>query len=89
MEVDECLGAVEPRVTDEMNEFLLREFTVGEVEIALNQMHPLKSPGPDGFVACFYQSAWNTVKEEVCCTVLGFLNQDLFDSALNFPHILL
>jgi hypothetical protein len=35
VEVDKCLDTVEPRVTKEMNEFLLREFTVGEVEIAL------------------------------------------------------
>jgi hypothetical protein len=89
VEVDECLYAVEPRVTKEMNEFLLREFTVGEVEIALTQMHLLKSPGLDGFATCFYQSAWNTMKEEVCSVVLGFLNQDLFDSALNSKHIAL
>jgi hypothetical protein len=29
------------------------------------------------------------VKEEVCSAVLGFLNQDLFDSALNSTHIAL
>jgi hypothetical protein len=72
-----------------MNATLLKEFTSSEVEAALNQMHPLKSPGPDGFSACFYQCAWNTVKAEVCQTVLGFLNHDLFDVGINATHIAL
>lgn len=55
--VDVCLDGLEAYVTDEMNSKLLKEFTAGEVELALNQMHPLKSPGPDGFAACFYQKS--------------------------------
>jgi hypothetical protein len=87
--IAECLEAVEPRVTEEMNTMLLQEFTVGEIEVALHQMHPLKSPGPDGFAACFYQSAWPTVKEEVCRAVLGFLNDGSFDAELNSTYIAL
>jgi exonuclease III len=52
---EECLASLEPRVTPEMNVALLAEFTMEEVDCALSQMHPLKSPGPDGFSACFYQ----------------------------------
>ena len=34
-------------VTEEMNRELLLEFTKNEVQVALNQMAPLKAPGPD------------------------------------------
>jgi hypothetical protein len=78
-----CVDVLENRVTDAMNATLLKEFTSSEVEVALNQMHPLKSPGPDGFSACFYQRAWHIVKVEVCKTVLDFLNHGLFDGDIN------
>jgi hypothetical protein len=87
--VDECVAGLEARVTGEMNANLLREFTAQEVEAALKQMHPLKSPGPDGFSACFYQKSWNTVQQEVCQAVLGFLNHDVFEDDINVTHIAL
>lgn len=34
--VDECLAYLEARVIDDMNSKLLKEFTVGEVEVALS-----------------------------------------------------
>ncbi|KAF5452148.1 hypothetical protein F2P56_027178 [Juglans regia] len=48
-EITNCLKNVEPRVSNEMNVNLTRSFTRLEVEDAINQMAPLKSPGPDGF----------------------------------------
>lgn len=40
----------------EMNEKLLREFTRDEMECAVQQISPLKSPRPNGYGACFSQS---------------------------------
>jgi hypothetical protein len=56
-DVEESLCFVEHHVTADMNSMLLREYTTEKVELALSQMHPLKSPGPDDFAACFYQKS--------------------------------
>lgn len=45
--------AIERRVTDEMNNSLLKEFQPDEVWQALHQMHPTKSLGPDGMPPLF------------------------------------
>jgi hypothetical protein len=36
-------------------------------------MAPLKSPGPNGFPACFYQDQWETMGPEVCDAILNFV----------------
>jgi hypothetical protein len=85
----DCLESLDSRVTPEMNGALLKTFTTLEVDAALGQMHPLKSPGPDGFSACFYQKTWSTIRSEVCTAVLAFLNLGMFDPSLNTTHIVL
>jgi hypothetical protein len=66
-----------------MNGWLLHRFEAKEVDVALSQMGPLKSLGPDGFAACFYQNAWDTVWREVCRAVLDFLNGGTFNADIN------
>lgn len=41
------INALDTKVTPEMNVDLCHAFTPEEVKIALFQMHPYKSPGPD------------------------------------------
>lgn len=62
-----------------MNEALLRLYTKEEVKEAQVQMVPLKSPGPDGFNASFFQSYKHIVGEEVSSVALKFLNNGIFD----------
>jgi hypothetical protein len=87
--VDECLMGLDVRVTEEMNGDLLKTFSMVEVDAALKQIHPLKSPGPDGMSACFYQNAWSTVRNEVCMAILEFLNGGNFDASINETYITL
>jgi hypothetical protein len=87
--VEECLLGLETRVTDVMNGDLLKTFNMVEVDVALQQMHPLKSPGPDGMSACFYQTAWPTVRHEVGSAVLDFLNGGSFEATINATYIAL
>ena len=80
---------LECRVTEEMNRNLLKVFTFAEVDIALSQMHPLKSLGPDGMSAVFYQHFWALVRNEVCNAVLDYLNNGIFDTSINDTFITL
>ena len=51
----EVTTTIPTRVTNEMNQDLIREFTKEEVEDALKQMHPTKALGLDGMSAIFFQ----------------------------------
>jgi hypothetical protein len=80
---------MENRVTIEMNQVLGSAFTEREVDEALKQMQPMKSPGPNGFSAGFFQQSWPIIRGEICKTVLDFLNNGIFDCALNETYIAL
>lgn len=86
---EEFLEGLPTCVTEAMNEGLICRFDILEVDQALAQMHPLKSSGPDGFSACFYQHSWSTVHNDVCQAILDFLNNGNFDAAINVTHIAL
>ncbi|XP_062152877.1 uncharacterized protein LOC133861169 [Alnus glutinosa] len=87
--IEGCLNSIECRVSNSMNQRLLRPFTEDEVRFALFQMHPLKSPGPDDFSADFYQKSWEVVRKEVSRAVLNVLNGGSFDAGLNSTNICL
>ena len=71
---DEILAQIPQVVTDEMNNDLMVEFQKEEIEIALKQMAPLKSPGPNGMLPIFYQHYWSLVGNDVVDDILYFLN---------------
>jgi hypothetical protein len=87
--VEKCLVGMESRITDEMNEHLLQPCTPEEVSQALQQMGPLKAPGPDGFSADFYQQNWGTVGDEVCRAISKFISIGVMDLEINATHIVL
>lgn len=87
--IEQCASKVPSWVNSEMKQALLSSFTKEEVKEVLFQLAPLKSLGPVGFSACFYQSCWHVVGEEVCTTVLSFLNDFVFDDHINSTYIVL
>ncbi|KAL0456414.1 UNVERIFIED_CONTAM: LINE-1 retrotransposable element O protein [Sesamum latifolium] len=87
--MEEAVGCLEQRVTPAMNKALNQPFTSEEIMCALKQMHPLKSPGPDGMSPIFYQKYWSIVGPEVSSLLLSFLNNEWYDSLLNFTNIVL
>ena len=87
--MEECLNAVECMVTDDMREFLSTEFTAEEVKVALFQMGPTKSLGPDGMNALSYQKFCHVVGESVVIAVLDFLNNGNMLPNINHTNIVL
>jgi hypothetical protein len=86
---DECITSVQARVLPIMNDMLTEAFSLEEVDQALAQMHPLKSPGPDGFGVCFYQKHWAVVGDVVRKSVLDFLDYEIFYPGINQTFITL
>jgi hypothetical protein len=89
VEIEDCLGSVEGRISEEMNESLVRPFVEEEVRLALFQMAPMKAPGPDGFNEGFFQKNWDVVGPEVCKAVLFSLNNATISNDLNSTFIAL
>lgn len=78
----EVIQCVETRITNEQNSMLLQPFSATEVKEALFDMHPDKSPGPDGMNPVFYQRFWHIVGEDVSSACLQFINECFFSSGL-------
>ncbi|KAL0009842.1 hypothetical protein SO802_004950 [Lithocarpus litseifolius] len=83
------LSAIHPSVTPAMNASLTAEFRVDEIWNALHQMHPTKSPGPDGMSPIFYHKYWDVVGPKVIECVLKTLNSGVMPSGLNETFICL
>ncbi|KAL5647507.1 hypothetical protein ACJX0J_041862, partial [Zea mays] len=54
-----------PQVSDAENEILTANFTIEEVKKAVFNMEYNKAPGPDGFLAEFYQVFWEVIKTDL------------------------
>ena len=67
----ECVPRV---IIDEINALLSQKFEAHEVEVALQQMAPLKALGPDRMPPLFYQHFWGTVSHDVTSSILMWLN---------------
>lgn len=80
---------LEPKVTEEMNIVLTKEFQPDEVWKALQQMHPMKSLGPDGIPPVFNQKFWNIVGPNTTECVLNILNSGNMPADINATHICL
>ena len=88
IEVD-SLEKIPCMVTDEMNVDLMKEFTELEVKEALNQMAPLKVPGPDGMPSLFYQHFWSTMQHDVTSAILLWPNPSILLEPINHTLITL
>jgi hypothetical protein len=89
LEVDQCIQAVDHKVSESMNESLLAEVTVEEISRALQQMSPLKAPSSISFSTCFYQQNWGLIHKEVCAAIIHFFNSGMLDPRINSTHIAL
>ena len=86
---DEVLDCVDVRIKREENTALLLPFSKKEFKEAIMQMHPDKSPGPDGFNPAFYQRFWDLVGDDVYRDSLEWMNNLCFPLSVNHTNICL
>ncbi|KAJ0017174.1 hypothetical protein Pint_11951 [Pistacia integerrima] len=67
--IEDCIRVVKPVITPKMNSDLVKQISNEEVEKAVFNMNGLGSPGPDGFLAIFYQKHWMIIGPSVCAAV--------------------
>jgi hypothetical protein len=83
------LSLIHPRASAEDNNSLEAPITKEELRSALFQMHPDKSPGPDGFNPAFFQQFWNLCRDEIFVAAKEWLGRGYFPSSLNETNICL
>ncbi|XP_071722061.1 uncharacterized protein [Rutidosis leptorrhynchoides] len=83
VDIDSILALIKSKVTVEVNHELLKTYTDDDVWKALKDIHPNRSPGPDGYGLGFYQKHWAIVGDAVCKLVLGVLNHVSFSILIN------
>ena len=88
-QIEEVTNLIPVKVTEGMNMELTRSFTKEEVLTALKQLHPTKSPGPDGMSALFFQKYWSIVGNNVTNLVLNVLNSGMSMAEINKTNIAL
>ncbi|XP_062021454.1 uncharacterized protein LOC133738034 [Rosa rugosa] len=87
--ISEVFRATPMKVTAAMNNDLTMPYSDEEIKTALFQMHPSKSPGPDGMSPFFYQKYWHIVGYDVCLAIRNFLEKGEVCKESNFTHICL
>ena len=78
---------MKPKVTQVMNDWVVRPFVKSEVKGALKQIYPLKALGPDGMPSLFFQHFWSTSCMVITKKVLDFLNFGISPPHFNDTHI--
>jgi hypothetical protein len=86
---DQVVDLIDRFITEDMNQWLLREFDASEVRDALFQIPPTKALGPDGMSAIFFQTYWHIVGNDFTLAFLDFLNSGCMLRSVNFTQIAL
>lgn len=76
-------------ISQVQNENLLKQIIEEEVKGALFQMHPDKSPGPDGMTPALFQKQWIIVGRVIVTMVCQFFSDGVLSDGLNDTNIVL
>jgi len=85
----EIIEKVQPTITEEDNQNILKPFTMEEFRRALFQMHSDKAPEPDGLNPTFYKHFWHLCGFEIFYTGVMWLGYGEFPSSLVETNIVL
>ncbi|PNY16580.1 ribonuclease H, partial [Trifolium pratense] len=87
--MDQVCEAVNKKLSDDQKDWCSQPYNLEEVKEAVDQMHPLKAPGPDGIPALFFQKYWHIVGKDTCLKVLSILNDNGTPESLNRTFVAL
>lgn len=73
----------------DLNAALTMPFMDEEIKMAFFQMHPSKSPSPDGMSPGFYQKHWAIVGQDVYNEVRALLSSGIMLRKINYTHVTL
>uniref|UniRef100_A0A803NPV8 Reverse transcriptase domain-containing protein n=1 Tax=Cannabis sativa TaxID=3483 RepID=A0A803NPV8_CANSA len=88
-DIAEVTNAIPKLVSDAQANIMIEPIADDEVRKALFQMHPDKSPRPDGMTPGFFQKYWNVVGLDVITQVKEFFDTCYFSPVLNETNIVL
>ena len=86
---DAAIVYIKKVINSDLNNQLAQDFIAWEVQKAIKEMAPLKTPGPDRMPPLFYQYYWGTIGNDVTQSVLHFLNSTYRPDNLNHTFITL
>lgn len=87
--ISKVTETIPTRVTNEVNQELIKEFSRKEVATALQQMHLTNAPSLNGMSAIFFQNYWDIVGNDVTCMALNVLNNNMPIFETNRTNIVL
>ncbi|XP_018487967.1 uncharacterized protein LOC108858552 [Raphanus sativus] len=79
--------ALQPCITSEINEELIKEPSPTEIKETTFAIHPDKAPGPDGFSASFFQANWDVVGADVIKEIQRFFTTGILQPSQNVTHV--
>lgn len=79
----------EPKVTEQMNQKLIKEVTEEDVRAAVFAIKPSSAPGCDGMNGLFFQQYWEIIGPDVVREVQNFFHTGVFPEEWNFTQICL
>ena len=86
---NEVADLIPRKITEEMNEYLTKEFHKEEIFQVIHSMHLTKALGLDGMPVIFYQKYWDIIGDDVSKKILTILNSNAPMADLNKTNIAL
>ncbi|XP_019185981.1 PREDICTED: uncharacterized protein LOC109180726 [Ipomoea nil] len=88
-DMEEVVSCINSRIGHGVNDRLLRVVSQEEVRCSVFQMHPDKSPGPDGLGPGFYQHFWDILGGDVTLFCRDFIQTATLPTKANDTFIVL
>lgn len=67
--INDFIICIPPLITEDHNRILLAPFTSEEIKKVVSLFPPDKAPGPNGFIALFYQKFWDFIGSNLLLVV--------------------